>query len=174
MTADEYLALGETPERYELIEGVVVMSPSPTPRHQRAIFLLLRELGRFDPDSTRVEVFHDTDLKLDRGRVYRPNVSVYRRECIPTVPGRPTTPPDLVIEVLSPGSKPLDLVTKREDYESFGVEEYWVIDPDGGTVRAWRRERERFVETPAIDDRLESRAIEGFVLDLAPVRALSG
>ena len=38
--------------------------------------------------------------------------------------------PDLVVEILSAGSKPLDLITKRDDYDAFGVGEYWVVDPD--------------------------------------------
>ncbi len=170
MTADEYLALGETPDRYELIEGVVVMSPSPTPWHQQLIVELILQLGLARKRLPGLTFFPDTDLRLTAQKVYRPDISVYRPGRLAKVPARLDTPPDLVVEILSPGSKPLDLITKRDDYDKFGVGEYWVLDPADGSVRRWVREGTRLQERTTDGDTVESAAISGFVLQLSSLR----
>lgn len=173
MTADEYLALGETPERYELINGVVVMSPSPTPWHQHIVVELVGELYVLRKRLPGLMIFSDTDLRLGASKVYRPDVCAYRPGRLASVPPRLDTPPDLVVEVLSPGSPPLDLITKRDDYEKFGVGEYWVIDPADGKVRCWVREVSQFLERPVGSDALPSTALPGFELPLAAIRPRS-
>lgn len=167
MTAAEFFALGESPERVELIDGVVVLSPSPTPRHQELVQAIFEGLLAH---KRLIRVYLDTDLQVSADLVYRPDVSVYTRVRLPETPRRLATPPDLVVEVLSPGSKPLDLITKRGDYERFGVAEYWVIDPADLHVRCWRREGERLLEASAPVERVESSAIPGFHVDIAALR----
>src|SRR5690606_10243134 len=108
------------------------------------------------------------------GAVYRPDVCAYRSERLPAKVQRLDTPPDLVVEILSPGSKPLDLITKRDDYDRFGVGEYWIVDPSSGEVRAYRRQGARLYESPAEGDELACGALPGFVLDLRPIRTLAG
>lgn len=175
MSADEYLALGQTPDRYELIDGVVFMSPSPTPLHQ----LLLQEIAVQLTLASRepgggFTTFLDTDVRFAPALVYCPDVSVYRPGRLKGTPAQLTIVPDLVVEVLSPGNRPLDLVTKRGDYEQFGVGEYWVLDPDTGDVRCWRRRAGRYEESPVTGGTLPSDAIPGFTLDLVPLRRLVG
>ncbi len=170
MTADEYLALGETPERYELIEGTVVMSPSPKPNHQELLVEILGQLRNWDRSNRAHRFFPDTDVRLDSGLVYRPDVSVYLRTRLPELPDRLATPPDLVIEILSPASKVIDLITKRDDYERFGVLEYWVVDPADLRVRAWSREQPHLVERAVSGDSVPSSALVGFALNIAELR----
>lgn len=177
MTADEYLALGETQERYELIDGVVVMSPSPTPPHNEIAWQIGHQLGTFAEQVRPVRVFPETDLRLTDGKVYRPDLSVYLAERLPKRPQRLDTPPDLVVEVLSPGSKPLDYITKRDDYDRFGVGEYWVVDPADGGVKCWRRQEGaggRMAEVIVEGETWACVAIPGFTLDLVAVRGLAG
>ena len=172
MTADEYLALGETHERYELIDGVVVMSPSPRPLHNRLalrIAALLDDHGEFGKS---LLVFPETDLRLTRGKVYRPDISIYRSGRLPANVERLELPPDLVVEILSPGSKPFDYITKRDDYEAFGVVEYWVVDPETGGVRAWHRHGSKLLESPVEGDTVPSFAIKGFALPLKDIQAI--
>ncbi len=173
MTADDYLALGETPERYELIDGVVVMSPSPTVRHQKIIALLFRQIDRF-VERFGGDVLPEIDVRLSERLVYRPDLVYYKPGRLAGLPARLDTPPDLVIEVLSPGSKPLDLITKKSDYERFGVGESWVVDPATGDVRCWSRRGDAFVEARVAGDRLTSGVVTGLVLDVAPLRGVAG
>ncbi len=166
MTADEFFGIGETRARYELIDGVVVMSPSPTPIHWAIVRLLLRGLEEWN---TQAEIFADIDVRLRKDLVYRPDLSVYRPGRFAQIPMRLDTPPDLIVEVLSPDNKATDLITKKADYERFGVGEYWVIDPADGSTRAWVRDEGKFVDHPRVGQTLASSALEGFVFDLREV-----
>lgn len=169
MSADEYLALGETQQRYELIDGVVCISPSADARHNEVLFELsgqLREVVR----RRLVRVFPDTDVRFNAGVVYRPDLSIYRAERISPRIERLPTPPDVVIELLSPGSRSLDRVTKQADYGQFGVGEYWLIDPHDLTARVWNRAQGPWAEDRPCSTTLNSLTIPGVAIDLAAAR----
>jgi Uma2 family endonuclease len=174
MSADEYLALGETHDRYELIDGVVVMSPSPTPSHSEVINEVVYQLKAFARGPNAPRVFTDTDLRVGPSVVYRPDLAAYLPARLPRSPAALSSPPDLVAEVLSPSNRALDLITKRRDYERFGVGEYWIFDPQTVQVRACQRPAadQPFVESLVTADALPSRIFPGFTLDLRPVRAI--
>lgn len=166
--------MGETAERYELIDGVVFMSPSPTPPHSEIALEVQFQVKAFIRSGGRARVFAETDVRLSSGLVYRPDIVVYRSDRLPAGKlARLDLPPDLVIEVLSPSTKPYDLVTKRGDYERFGAREYWVVDPDDASVRCWGQGGGVWTETLVTGDTLESAAIPGFVLDIRPLRTIA-
>lgn len=180
MGAEDFYAIGETQERYELVNGVVVMSPSPTPQHWSLIEEILFQVQAFARPKGGFETYSETDLYVDAKMVFRPDLCVYARPRPKKPPLRLTESPDVIVEISSPGNKSFDLVTKREVYERFGVKEYWSIDPNdpndppGLRVRAWRQERDggrRLIELPTEGDALASVAMPGFVLDLRPLRA---
>jgi Uma2 family endonuclease len=177
MTAEEYLALGETPERTELIEGVIIVSPSPMPRHSKVFMEVVYQLQDFARSGGIADVYAETDLYIDALSVLRPDVCVYARPC-PTssesIPERLTDAPGLVVEVISPGTEVYDLITKKDEYEKRGVKEYWVIDPRNVRVRAWHREDARLVESLVQGASLPSRSIAGFALDLAALARAVG
>jgi Uma2 family endonuclease len=172
MGAEEYLALGETFERYELIHGVVCLMPRPSVLHQAVLAELIGQLGGFQRGECRF--FASVDLVLARDIVYAPDIVAYRPGRLAGIPERLDTPPDLVIEILSYGTKAFDLTTKHNDYERFGVGEYWTYDPADKSARAFRRGGAdlRFLMTSIREDELASEALAGFVLDLRPLRQL--
>lgn len=166
MTAEEYCALGETDDRYELIHGVVCMSPSPVPRHNEVMYRIMAQLSRH----AGLRVFPETDLRLSPATVYRPDICVYKAEALPAEVTRLDLPPSLIVEVLSPKTKPLDLITKRADYERFGVGEYWVVAPAECTVRQWCRGPTGFVERVSGESSVRCEALPGLVLDCTALR----
>jgi Uma2 family endonuclease len=172
LNAEGFFALGETRDRYELVDGVVVMSPSPSFPHQQVIVEVLYQLESWRRGGGPIRVTTECDVRFSASVVYRPDVVAYRAERVPKSARTLDTAPDLVIEVASPGSRSMDLLTKRDDYEKFGVIEYWVIDPDTGGVRVWSREASKLVELPISPGAksLASRAFVGFQLDLAGVQ----
>lgn len=178
MTAEDFFSLGETAERYELIDGVVVMSPSASARHNEIAAQIVHQLLAHAGSAGAIRVFPETDVKFRGDKVYRPDISVYRRDRLPANVERLTEPPDLIVEVLSPGTKPLDLITKRDDYDAAGVAEYWAVDPATGDVRCWRQQparsgATRLYEMPVEPDELASQALAGFTLDLRPLRKIA-
>lgn len=78
------------------------------------------------------------------------------------------------MEVLSPSTRQLDLVTRRADYARAGVHEYWLVDPDAGTMTFLRLRSDPFEEVPPQGDAFASLAVSGFVLDLSHVRRAFG
>jgi Uma2 family endonuclease len=171
MSAEDYLSLGETEPRCELINGVVVMSPSPRPRHAKVILELAMQLGNFAASGGSVDAYTETDLQINDLAVFRPDICAYAN-APGKIPERLTVAPDLVVEVLSPGSETLDFITKRDEYERRGVKEYWVIDPADARVRAWRLVRGRLIEALVEGDSFASTGIPGFDLDIARIRAI--
>lgn len=176
MTADEYLALPPDGERYELVEGVVVMSPSPVLRHQAVsgeVFFQLQAYLRANPVGF---AFFEVDVHLGRGvggrdLVFRPDLVFVRRERFGVLPDWVTGAPDVVCEVVSPGYRRYDRETKRTEYERHGVAEYWLVDPERATIDLWRLDGGRYADVTPAGDAYASAAIPGFVLDLAAVRA---
>lgn len=75
MTAEEYLALGETDKRYELIDGVVFMSPAPTMRDQRVRDLIMAQLIACEAHAPGMMSVSEADVRMTRGKVYRPDIS---------------------------------------------------------------------------------------------------
>ncbi len=131
--------------RYALVDGTLLVSAAPSKQHQRVlgnIFVILR--AACPPD---LEVFlAPTDYQPTDRRSLQPDLLVVAR----SDPGEKavTTPLALAVEVLSPSSRSIDLVLKRELYEQAGVQAYWVVDPDDLTMRAWVLAEGRLVERP--------------------------
>jgi Uma2 family endonuclease len=173
MTADEYLALGQTQERYELIDGVVVMSPSSAPGHGEIAAQITGQLIAFSERAGIIRVFSEIDVRVSETEVVRPDICAYLTERLPQRPRRFESPPDLIVEILSPGTRAVVLITKRDDYEKFGVAEYWAVEPADGRVRCWQRRGVHLVEAVVQGDSLPCEAIPGFVLDLRRLRRLA-
>lgn len=170
MGADEYLALVDDGFRYELVHGVVVMSPSPTYGHQQIARRVLQQIGAFADSHRLGEVVGECDVRLAGGLVYRPDVMFHgesklaRRDAA----GRPIEPPDIVVEVESPSTRSMDLRTKKDDYERAGVREYWVIGLHA--ARQFVLERGVYVEREVQGERVVSVVLAGCELDLQAVR----
>ena len=168
MTTEEFLALGETEQRLELVDGVVVVLPRPIPLHQKVAQLIMAQIEQTLPGGA--ELFHSTDVVLAHRLVYCPDIVVYAPGRLAGIPARLDIPPDLVVEVLSPANRRKDLVSKREDYEKHGVGEYWIIEPSGVSAIVLTRQDTRFVETTPVQDVLACAAIAGVRVDLGVVR----
>lgn len=120
--------------RYELVDGTLLVSPAPNKAHQRAIGRLHLLLHEACPDD--LEVFlPPTDYQPTDTRSLQPDLLVVAR----TDPGNGavTTPLALAVEVLSPSSRSVDRVLKRELYEQAGVRAYWMVDVEVPTVIVW-------------------------------------
>jgi len=169
MTADEFLELPESPIHYELANGVVVMSPSPSPPHQRIVRELLLQIAAYLDTHALGEVLPDIDVKLRDDLVYRPDIVFLNQEKAARVGERVTEPPDLVVEIISPSSRSYDSKTKRADYEAAGVAEYWLIDPERKSMTFLVLEGGAYREAAASGERYASKVLPGFQLDLARI-----
>ena len=175
MTADEFLQIPDDGMFYELIDGVVVLSPSPTPEHQGALLEIARQLANYLIDHPVGKVFPELDVHLGTGQsggdlVYRPEVIFIRKDRVKTMRKKITGPPDLVVEVISQGSRRFDTETKKVDYERFGVAEYWLIDLAREEITFLRLQAGQFAKAMPEGNSFHSQAVPGFTLDIARVR----
>ncbi len=170
MTAAEYFRLPDDGYAYELVNGVLLMSPSPRPRHQRVLVEVSSQLASFLRDNPVGVVLVESDIEFERGFVYRPDVCFFRTGRVKGDPDHLRGAPDLAVEIVSPQSRRYDSETKRADYERFGVLEYWLIDPKRESMTFLRLSEGRYVEVPPEGDSFRSTAVPGFTLALAAVR----
>ncbi|GMU83420.1 MAG: hypothetical protein AMXMBFR47_32900 [Planctomycetota bacterium] len=177
MTAEEFYELPDDGCRYELINGVVVMSPSPTPAHQKVAGEVFTQLHLFLRGAPIGHVFYEMDVLLNPGvrgeadLVCKPDVSFVRSDRPISSDQRLSLSPDLAVEVVSRGTRKRDTIQKRADYERFGVRGYWIVDPERDSVTFLRLIDGKFAEVDCPGDGYASEAVPGFVLDLRPVRA---
>jgi Uma2 family endonuclease len=142
LTVAEYLEIGEIEPGYsELVEGRLLMSPSPTFRPSRAGSKLWASLDAQLPAGCVAVADIDVDLQLGPpdgpGTVRRPDVVVMTR----TAPHRidreggvlRASDVLLAVEILSPGSRRMDHVMKRAEYADAGIPHYWILDPEEPT-----------------------------------------
>ncbi len=117
----------------ELIDNQIYMSPAPFSSHQKLLLKLANKLVEIVENVNLGEVIiAPFDVKLDATRnAVQPDITVIlKSNPNQIVDGRYVGIPDLVVEILSPGNKEHDLVTKKDLYEKFGVQEYWIVDPE--------------------------------------------
>jgi Uma2 family endonuclease len=131
MTVAEFHALPDPHDgqRYELVDGVVLVTPSPTFDHQRDSGELYVQLFLGCPSELSV-VAAPFDVPLSDDTVVQPDLVVLRRRDV--VDGRLAGTPLLAVEFLSPSTRSQDLLLKRARYERAGIPSYWVVDPDAG------------------------------------------
>lgn len=170
--ADEYLALSNDGFRYELLDGIVYLSPRPSFQHQRTITEIARQLGNYLDRHRIGEAAHSIDFKLNENVVYRPDVIFLSNEKAARCGNAVTEVPDLIVEIISPDSRSFDTQTKRGDYEAAGVHEYWLIDPVRKTFCFYVLENGQYREAPSVDDPFLSIILPGFALDLNSIRRL--
>jgi Uma2 family endonuclease len=179
MNADEFERLEDDGFRYELIDGVVVMSPTPNFGHQKVQCEVLRQIANYLIENPVGEVVGESSVFFDAIRVYEPDLVFVRNEAAPPLTGHIRAIPGMILEVLSPGTAARDLKTKRADYERFGVLEYWLFDPMTGKFTFLRlttvRGRSVYQAVVPKGSKFASKAIPGFILDIAAVkRVLKG
>ncbi len=140
MTADRFLMLGEDPPgvRLELVEGEIAVSPSPIPSHSYTLVSLISILKDYTRSRRLGTVFTDVDTLLDEYNIRRPDILYFSNERMHLVGEKHMEgPPDLAVEIISPGSIEVDREVKFEQYAQAGVMHYWLVDPAEKTFESF-------------------------------------
>ena len=166
MTYDEYCLLPDDGKRYQVIEGELFVSPAPRTTHQDIIVHLTVLLQTHVKAHNLGKVYvAPTDVLLGPITVVQPDILFIRRENMGIITELNIQgPPDLCIEVLSPGTESVDRERKMAVYARYGVHEYWIINPMRQTVSVYIRDGDLFalgIEA-AGDDVVTSDVIPGF------------
>lgn len=146
-TYEDYLLFPDDGKRRELIDGDHYVTPSPPTKHQRVSVRLITILENFLGHNRKGTVYAaPCDVVLSDLDVVQPDllfVSSARASIITekNIHGAP----DLVIEILSETTRKTDETIKRKLYERYGVQEYWIVDPELETVKVYRMTDQGYV-----------------------------
>jgi Uma2 family endonuclease len=159
-------------DRHELIDGELFVSPVPNDKHQAVsgnivyaleTFVRQRRLGWVRTAPSGVRLVDDTLVVPDASFLARDHADRRSEKGI-------VGPPDLIVEILSPGTRGRDLRLKRELYARFGAPEYWIVDPDAKTVSVLSLGEEGYEAVPPTEGgALVSHVLPGFMLEMDEV-----
>lgn len=173
MTYDQYCLLPEDGKQYEVIDGELFMTPAPKPRHQMIVLRLAEELSGHARKNSLGKVFiAPVDVLMDRHTVVQPDALFISQPRLAIVGEEAIEgAPDLVVEVLSPSTFYKDLRKKMPAYSQFGVQEYWIVDPETQSIErhARRDDKLQLAQKFSSGETLESVLLPGLQLPVSDV-----
>ena len=170
-----YIDYKNTPEdkRYELLDGELVVVPSPRTDHQNTLLNLGIYLGVFVKERGLGNVYvAPFDVVLSDTDVVQPDILFVSNERAGIVTeDNVQGAPDLVVEILSPSTAERDRTFKRSLYAQHGVREFWIVDTNAGRVEILTLGEQGFTLTATYnrDGELTSPVLEGLRIKLNEV-----
>jgi Uma2 family endonuclease len=157
--------------RHEIIDGRHFMNAAPDPYHQRVSRYLLYQLMTLVELPGLGEVMDaPIDVHLGRGTVVQPDLVVvlnHRKHIIG--PKKLTGAPDLLAEILSPGTARCDRRTKLPRYARASVREFWLVDPAGKCIEQYWLRDGRYEPLAVCRDAIRPRILRRVSVDLGQV-----
>jgi len=175
-TWEDYLALPDDGNRYEIIEGTLYVTAAPIYDHQFSVLELAGELRNFvKARDLGVVLVAPFDVRLPGvANPVQPDVLFFRTDNAPQAGDKSFMGvPDLIAEVLSPGTSRVDQHVKLGAYEKVGVPEYWLADPKtrSVTIYSLNAKSGEYEELGRFgpEDRVRSALLAGFETPVAPL-----
>jgi len=166
-TLERYLE--QAPEHliWEFVRGDVVMYSPATAEHQDLVRFLLRLLdGYCEAQGWGKSLTGPAAIQLLPDVVREPDIFVLPPEEVSKAKGAPLpVSPALVVEVVSPTTRTIDLREKAEDYSSAKIPEYWAVDTERKEALIHRLEGERYAVERITAGKIRSHAVPGFWLE---------
>lgn len=165
LTTADLAAIPDDGHRYELIDGVLVVSPSPSMPHQSMLLELAFRLKVGCPPELKVFVA-PLDVTYADDTVLQPDLLVVDRPVTGQL--KLETGPVLAVELLSPSTRHLDLAFKRARYEAAGCPSYWVVDPLQPSIVCWELRDGVYQETARATGEQRVELTRPFSITFAP------
>jgi Uma2 family endonuclease len=175
LTYDDFVYFPDDGKRHELIDGEHYVTPSPGRRHQQIVRELLGHIWSHLKRHPAGEIYGAPfDVVFSDFDVVEPDLLFVSNERARVLTQKNVQgAPDLVVEVGSPATRRRDEKTKLQLYERFGVQEYWVVDPDLDAIKVYRLVEGRYQRaaelTLAAHDVLSTPLMPGLELSLYDV-----
>ena len=171
-TVDDLDKLPDDGRRYELLDGVLVVSPRPTTVHQLASSRLVTELTIACPED--LCVLAEPAVQLAADTEFDPDIVVVRTQDVGGA--KLTAPPLLIVEIRSPRTALIDLNRKKAAYQEFGVTSYWIVDPDPQrpSLTVFELRDGRYAQLIKVESSDVLRAERPFSVEVIPARLLAG
>jgi len=172
LTYADYMKMSDD-ERYELLNGELVMAAAPLLYHQYILRKLLNEMSDYIDERNLGELYSSpADVVLSDTDVVQPDILFVSRQrshilTRENIHGAP----DLVVEILSPATAERDQTVKLDLYARHGVKEYWIVDPDAKAISVLLRGESGFEVNDIYGEgqTMRSPMLEGFSVALEEV-----
>ena len=172
-TYEEYYRLNDD-QRYEIIDGELLMAPAPDTWHQDWSRKLFRLIDRFVAKNRLGEVFYaPIDIVLDEENTIQPDIVFIAAEKLDIIQRRAIFGvPDLLVELVSPSSVRRDRYDKKALYARFGVKEYWIGDPANKALEVLTLKEGRYELHCCVEEKgkLGSLVLPGLEFDLSEIQ----
>lgn len=175
LTYDDLSQMPDDRNRYEIIGGELIVSPSPNRPHQKVAYRLAQLIGLYvDARQLGELYFAPVDVRLSPHNVVEPDLLFIRQDRLSIYgsTGPVEGPPDLVVEIISPSSRVVDRTRKAALYADSGVPEYWVVDPGERQFQLLILTQGQYEALETDDGRFHSTAIPGLIVE--PVSLFAG
>jgi len=172
LTVDDLEQTPDDGRRYELVDGVLIVSPAPRISHQEVLGELLVQLREACPPGLAAVPGPGVRMSVDTELI--PDLVVIRQNQLSET--RVTRPPLLAVEIQSPSTALFDLNTKKAVYERFSIESYWVVIPDRDQpeVIAFELRDGRYEQVAHVTDSQVFTATRPFDVGVVPARLVAG
>ena len=157
---------------YQLIQSKLIYMPSPTTVHQKISMKLSFEVFNYLKNKDLGEVLTaPMDVHFDDQNIYQPDLLFVRKNRANIIQQFVHGAPDWVVEILSKRTEAKDRQEKKMTYQKYGVQEYWLINPDNQTIEVFVL-KNQILESQGIftkTDEIQSVVIDGFRLSLTSI-----
>jgi Uma2 family endonuclease len=166
VTVEDLQNMSEDEFRYELDDGMLIVSPAPSPRHQLAATRLAVILTAACPD--HLVVIGALGMNISKFQHRVPDVAVVPADSLDTY--YEEQPPLLAVEIASPRTRLYDRNRKKDVYESFGILAYWIVEPDPDRPRliAFELRNGKYQTVADVTGPDEFRATSPFAVTIRP------
>jgi Uma2 family endonuclease len=168
----DLLAMPDDGKRREIIDGELYVTPSPVTDHQRILGTLAYEFWKFlETHPLGDLLIAPRDVVLSAHDVLQPDLLFVLNEHQDYLQDWVRGAPDLVVEILSPGTEARDRGPKAKTYARYGVGEYWIVDPAAPAIELYRLTAEGYelIGKCAPGDAVSTPLLPGFSLAVGTV-----
>jgi Uma2 family endonuclease len=176
LTYDDFVRFPEDGQRHELIDGEHYVTPTPIRRHQKIAMKIGVLIQWYLEQHPTGEMFSVAmDVILSNVDVVEPDILYVSHERLAQFEPSDWVngPPNLVAEIASPSTRKRDATIKRNVYERFGVDEYWIVEPADDTIQVYRLVHGRYGLAAVLarerGDALTTPLFPGLTLPLAKI-----
>lgn len=168
LTYEDLVHIPADGKRYEIIGGELVVTAAPMKKHQKLSKRLADVLYEQEKAGLGEMYYAPVDVRLATNGIVQPDLLFIRHDRLGIYQpsGLVEGAPDIVVEILSPSSRGIDLVRKAALYAREGVPEYWVADPDAPALTVYALREGRYEPVPAEPGAARSFVLPDLTIDL--------
>jgi Uma2 family endonuclease len=170
-TVEDLERMPDDGRRYELVDGVLMVSPAPGIPHQVVLGELLVQLRLASPPGLSAVLGPGVQMSADTELI--PDLVVIPKDQL--TERRVTRPPLLVVEIRSPSTALFDLNTKKAVYERFSIASYWIVVPDADQPEliAFELHEGRYEQVARVIGKQPFQAQQPFAVEIVPARLVA-